>query len=73
MKTTQIFILLFLVSVHSVSSAQKNNQSSTLYSRIDNYLESGTAQGFSGAITVVNGSDIVINKVFPLNSILSRW
>lgn len=62
MKTINIYVILFLILVHSISSAQNEHQSSTLYSRIDNYLEAGTDNGFAGAIAVIKNGEVVINK-----------
>lgn len=62
MKTVQIFTILLLISVNNTLFAQKNNQSSALYSRINNYLEHGTKHGFSGAIAVVKNDKIIIKR-----------
>ena len=62
MKTLQIFITLFLISVSSTAVAQHQDPSSTLYYRIDDYLESGAENGFAGAITVIKNGNILINK-----------
>jgi CubicO group peptidase (beta-lactamase class C family) len=62
MKTAQFFTILFLISINSISFAQKNTQSSVLYSNINNYLEHGTKNGFSGAITVIKNGKAIINK-----------
>ena len=43
-------------------SAQQKTMSTTLYSRIDNYLTAGSKNGFSGAISVVKNGKIIINK-----------
>jgi CubicO group peptidase (beta-lactamase class C family) len=44
------------------SLAQKKQQSTTLYSKIDTYLTTGSKNGFSGAIAVVKNGKIIINK-----------
>ena len=64
MKTVQTFTTLFFISVCSIAIAQ--NQSSTLYSRIDDHLASAVKNGFAGAITVIKNGDIVINKGYGL-------
>lgn len=66
MKTAQIFTILFFILVSSIAIAQNQNQSSTLYSRIDNHLESAAKNGFAGAITVIKNGNIVINKGYGL-------
>ena len=66
MKTAQIFTILIFISVSSIAIAQNQNQSSTLYSRIDNHLEPAVKNGFAGAITVIKNGNIVINKGYGL-------
>ena len=66
MKTAQIFTILFFILVSSIAIAQNQNQSSTLYSKIDNHLESASKNGFAGAITVIKNGNIVINKGYGL-------
>jgi CubicO group peptidase (beta-lactamase class C family) len=66
MKTTQIFTILFFILVSSISIAQNQNPSSTLYSRIDNHLESAAKNGFAGAITVIKKGNLIINKGYGL-------
>ena len=66
MKTVKIFTILFLISVNSISVAQIEYQSSTLYSRINTYLETGVKSGFSGAIAIIKNEKIVINKGYGL-------
>ncbi|WP_298895114.1 serine hydrolase [uncultured Psychroserpens sp.] len=66
MKLTQIFTILFFISISSIAITQNQNQSSTLYSRIDNYLESAVKNGFTGAITVIKNESIVINKGYGI-------
>ena len=53
-------LLLVLVSISSI--AQNKNSSSLLFTKIDSYLESGTKNGFAGAITVIKNGKVVINK-----------
>ena len=62
MKTSQIFKMLLLVLVSISSIAQNKNSSSLLFTKIDSYLESGTKNGFAGAITVIKNGKVVINK-----------
>jgi CubicO group peptidase (beta-lactamase class C family) len=63
MKTVKIFTILFLVSINnSISYAQKEYQTSTLYTKIDKYLEAGSKNGFAGAIAVIKNGEIVINE-----------
>jgi CubicO group peptidase (beta-lactamase class C family) len=63
MKTVKIFTILFLISINnSISFAQKEHQSSSLYTKIDKYLEAGTKNGFAGAIALIKNGEIVINK-----------
>ena len=60
-KTHLCFILLLIVANHSLI-AQNEPQSKKLYARIDNYLNAGSENGFSGAIAVVKNGNIIINK-----------
>lgn len=66
MKITQIFSCIFFILVSVIGTAQNDKQLSILNSRIENYLESGTKQGFSGAITVIKNDKVVINKGYGL-------
>ena len=66
MKITQIFSCIFFILVSVIGTAQNDKQLSTLNSRIDNYLESGTKQGFSGAIAVIKNDKVIINKGYGL-------
>lgn len=55
--------LLFICMAFACIQPKVNAQQTTsLYSRIDNYLSVGTKNGFSGAISVVKEGKIVINK-----------
>lgn len=63
MKALKIFTILFLISVNnSISFAQNEHQSSTLHSRINNYLEAGIQNNFAGTIAVIQNGEVVINK-----------
>ena len=66
MKTAQIFTILFFISVSSIAIAQHQDQATTLYHSIDHYLESGTKNGFAGAVTVIKHGNILINKGYGL-------
>ncbi|WP_445385777.1 serine hydrolase [Robiginitalea sp. IMCC44478] len=66
MKTLQILTILIAIALCNIAVAQNQNQSPTLYNRIDNYLDSGSKNGFAGAITVIKNGDIVINKGYGL-------
>lgn len=59
-------ILLFLLLINTVSQAQNESGTGTLYSRIDNYLLSGSQNGFSGAIAVVQKGKTIINKGYGM-------
>ena len=62
-----LFITITLTQLGAFSlNAQQLTQSSTLYSRIDNYLTAGSEHGFSGAITVVKNGETIINKGYGL-------
>ncbi len=66
-KTTLVFstITLLLLSMF-YASAQQQERPTTLFSKIDNYLNAGVKNGFSGAITVIQNGTIVINKGYGL-------
>ena len=51
MKTLQFFTILITIAIGNTAVAQ--NQSTNLYGRIDNYLNSGSQNGFAGAISVI--------------------
>lgn len=65
MKSVKILLILFLMSINLNLIGQNKNES-TIKNNINNYLESGTEQGFSGAITVVQNGKILINKGYGL-------
>lgn len=62
MKTIFTFTLVFFISLCGISIAQNENSTSSLYTKIDTYLEAGTENGFAGAIAVIKNGEIVINK-----------
>ncbi len=64
MKTLQFFTILITIAIGNIAVAQ--NQSTNLYGKIDNYLDSGSQNGFAGAISVIKDGDIVINKGYGL-------
>ena len=65
MNKKQYYIILMLIFVSSVSQAQKKRLKD-IYSKIDTYLTDGSKNGFSGAISVLKGDDIIINKGYGL-------
>lgn len=62
MNKTHFCIILLLFSTGNLSLAQNKSQLDTIYSRIDNYLNAGTNNGFAGAIAVMKEDIIIINK-----------
>ncbi|MCK0180650.1 serine hydrolase [Flavobacteriaceae bacterium S0862] len=66
MKTTHIFTTLFFILVSSISIAQHERPSATLYAKIDNHLEAAAKNGFAGAISVIENGKLVINKGYGL-------
>lgn len=66
MKSTINFYLVSFLLLAQYLIAQPEDKSSALYSKIDKYLEAGTANGFSGALAVVKDGEMVINKGYGL-------
>ena len=66
MKTIISFTLLFFISSISISVAQNEVSPSALYSKINTYLETGTENGFAGAIAVIKNGEIIINKGYGI-------
>ncbi len=66
MKTVISFTLLFFISSISISVAQNEASPSALYSKIDTYLETGTENGFAGAIAVIKSGEVIINKGYGI-------
>ena len=62
MKTIKTLTFLFILLINNISIAQNKHTSSILYSKINNYLEAGTLNGFSGVIAVIKNGKIVINQ-----------
>jgi CubicO group peptidase (beta-lactamase class C family) len=66
MNKRQFHIILFLLLIHAGSNAQNDYMAETLYARINNYLEDGSQNGFSGAIAVVEKGNTIINKGYGM-------
>ncbi|MEJ2583544.1 MAG: serine hydrolase [Robiginitalea sp.] len=66
MNKRQFHIILFLLLIHAGSNAQNDYMAETLYARINNYLEDGSQNGFSGAIAVVEKGKTIINKGYGM-------
>ena len=66
MKSTINFYLVCFLLLAQYLIAQPEDKPSALYSKIDKYLEAGTANGFSGAIAVVKDGKMVINKGYGI-------
>ncbi|MDT0553038.1 serine hydrolase domain-containing protein [Urechidicola vernalis] len=62
-KTIFLFslITIFQFGVFNLSAQQKT-ESTSLFSKIDLYLATGSKNGFSGAVSVVKNGEIIINK-----------
>ena len=60
-KTHLFFVLLLIITNYSLFG-QNKPESKNLNSRIDNYLNAGSKNGFSGAIAVIKNGNIIINK-----------
>ena len=61
MNKRQFHIILFLLLIHTGSNAQNESRAETLHARMNNYLEAGSQNGFSGAIAVVEKGKTIIN------------
>ena len=66
MNKRQFHIILLLLLIHAGTNAQNDYLAETLYARINNYLEDGSQNGFSGAIAVVEKGKTVINKGYGM-------
>lgn len=61
-----LFTVITLIQVGAFNlSAQQKTASTTLYSKIDNYLTTGAKNGFAGAIAVVKNGKM--NKIKIIN------
>ena len=68
-----IYTLLFCISLNSSSTAQHKESRSTIYTKIDNYLEVGIKNGFAGAIAVIKKGEVVINKGYGFANKDLQW
>ena len=70
MKKTLLIILYLIILNSCIQPAKENNEltheNSALAARVDNYLKSATSLGFSGAVTVSEGSEIILQKGYGL-------
>lgn len=60
--STITFVLLGMVTLN----AQEKLNSEDTYTKIDNYLSDGIANGFSGAILAIKEDELIINKGYGL-------
>jgi len=66
-KILLVFSTIALVILGTLTSnAQEKLNSNDTYTKIDNYLSNGTANGFSGAILVIKEGELIINKGYGL-------
>ena len=66
-KTFFLFAIIGILQTGSFElNAQKTTQSTSLFSKIDNYLAAGTKNGFSGAIAVTQNGETIINKGYGI-------
>ena len=66
-KTQLVFSTITLVLLGIVTSyAQEKLSSQNTYTKIDNYLSDGIANGFSGAILAIKDDELIINKGYGL-------
>lgn len=66
-KTFFLFAIIGILQTGSFElNTQKTTQSTSLFSKIDNYLAAGTKNGFSGAIAVVQNGETIINKGYGI-------
>jgi len=68
MKKTHLFfstIALVILGTLTSNAQEKLNPKDT-FTKIDNYLSNGTANGFSGAILVIKEGELIINKGYGL-------
>lgn len=62
MNKTHLYTILLVIIANYSLIGQNKLQSKILNSRIDNYLNAGSKNGFSGAIAVIKKGNIIINK-----------
>ncbi|MDC6388557.1 serine hydrolase [Maribacter sp. PR1] len=62
MNKTHLYTILLVIIANYSLIGQNKLQSKILNSRIDNYLNAGAKNGFSGAIAVIKKGNIIINK-----------
>lgn len=66
MKTLKHLAITLLLASTSIVFAQTGSSDQALYSKIDNYLTAGSQNGFSGALSVVQNGNLIINKGYGL-------
>lgn len=67
MKKTLVVLCVIQFSISStITNAQESEDNTTLKNRIDNYLNTGVENGFSGSILVAKKGDIIIHKGYGM-------
>ena len=66
-KTITIIILsIQLLLLPTLINAQKTAKNNAIIQKIDNYLNAGTANGFSGSVLIAKKGEIILNKGYGL-------